>query len=231
MSDRPLLDRRRFIVAGLGAVLAACTGQTGNPSATGAAGSSPSPSPSTDPSPTGDSDPVAAPSPSQAADVTATPSGGRELPTGIVPTSVVIPAIGVEAPCVQLNLTADEVEVPEDFGDTGWWVQTRRPGEIGPAVIGGHVDSRRGPAVFYRLRHLRPGDEVTVRDAGSETRTFVVSRDPIQVDKYERPPEVFGFGADRPELRLITCGGDFNPSIGHYTDNIVVFCHDPSFKA
>lgn len=169
---------------------------------------------------------MAAPSPSEATDVT-----GRDLPTGIVPTSVLIPAIGVDAPCVQLNLTADEVEVPEDFGDTGWWVQTRKPGEIGPAVIGGHVDSKSGPAVFYRLRDLRPGDEVTVRDADGESRVFVVNQDPIQVDKYERPPEVFGFGEGRPELRLITCGGDFNPSIGHYTDNIVVFCHDPSFEA
>lgn len=229
MSDRPLLDRRRFIVAGLGAVLAACAGQTGDSSTAGAAGSSPSPAPT--PSPTADGDPVAAPSPSQTDATAAASSGGRELPTGIVPTSVVIPAIGVDAPCVELNLTADEVEVPEDFGDTGWWVQTRQPGEIGPAVIGGHVDSKSGPAVFFRLRDLRPGDEVTVRDDAGESRTFVVNQDPIQVDKYERPPEVFGFGEGRPELRLITCGGDFNPSIGHYTDNIVVFCHDPSFEA
>ena len=147
-----------------------------------------------------------------------------------MPTRVRIPAIDVDVSCVEVNLRADEVEVP-DFGLAGWWVQTRKPGEIGPAVIGGHVDSKSGPDVFFRLKDLRPGDEVTVADESGEERTFVVNEDPIQVDKQERPPEVFGFGQARPELRLITCGGEFNPAIGHYTDNIVVFCHDPAFEA
>lgn len=231
MPDRPLLDRRRFIVAGLGAVLAACSGRAGGPATLGTGAPS---SPGSSPTPIGGTATVAAPSPTPAPNETSSPSAARpsaDLPTGIVPTRVEIPAIGVDAPCVQLNLTADEVEVPEDFDDTGWWVQTRQPGEIGPAVIGGHVDSRSGPAVFHRLRELQPGDEVTVRDDADEARTFVVDRAPIQVDKHDRPPEVLGFGQARPELRLITCGGDFNPSIGHYTDNIVLFCHDPSFDA
>lgn len=234
--QRPLLDRRRFIVAGLGAVLAACAGQTdGDPVAAGDATSDASPSPSDAPSADASTPASPSPSPSPSAspsetyDITTTPGGGQDLPTGIVPTRTRIPSLGVDAPCIELNLTSEEVEVPEDFGDTGWWVQTRKPGEIGPAVIGGHVDSKSGPAVFFRLKELRPGDEVVVSDDQGESRTFVVSQDPIQVDKYERPPEVFGFTNARPELRLITCGGDFNPNIGHYTDNIVVFCHDPAF--
>ena len=217
MTDRPAsLDRRRFLVAGLGAVLAACSGQTTSPSAAS------SPSPTGRPSPTRAPSPTAAPSPSASATEVAA-AATPDLPTGIVPTRVRIPSIGVDAPCIELQLKADEVEVPEDFDDTGWWVQTRQPGEIGPAVIGGHVDSRSGPAVFYRIGELQPGDEIVVEDDAGETRTFAVDREPLQVDKYERPQEVFGFTDPVPQLRLITCGGDFNPAIGHYTDNIVVF--------
>lgn len=217
MTDRPPhLDRRRFLVAGLGAVLAACAGQTGGSTSA----STPTPgrteAPSSTPSPTASPTPSASPTEAAAA-------AAPELPTGIVPTRVRIPSIGVDAPCIELQLKADEVEVPEDFDDTGWWVQTRRPGEIGPAVIGGHVDSRSGPAVFFRIGELRPGDEIVVEDEAGETRTFTVDREPLQVDKYERPQEVFGFTDPVPQLRLITCGGDFNPAIGHYTDNIVVF--------
>lgn len=234
MTD-PLLHRRRFLVAGIGSLLAACAGGASGVNGSGAqddiAGADRSPSPRPSPEPAPSRSATASPSPRESFDITTSPSAGQDRPTGIVPTRVEIPAIGVDAPCIELNLTAQEVEVPEDFDDTGWWVQTRKPGEIGPAVIGGHVDSRSGPAVFFRLRDLRPGDEITVRDEAGETRTFVVDRDPIQVDKYERPEEVFGFTDPRPELRLITCGGDFNPAIGHYTDNIVVFAHDPAFEA
>lgn len=230
MSDhRPALTRRRFVVAGLGALLAACAGETGSDAtSTAAAPTSPSPEPS--PSPSATSSPAPTPSPSETYDITTTPGGGEGLPTGIVPTRIEIPAIGVDETVVEVSITADEVEVP-DFGLAGWWVQTRKPGEIGPAVIGGHVDTKSGPDVFFRLKELRPGDEVSVTDDNGDTRTFVVSEDPIQVDKQERPPEVFGFGQGRPELRLITCGGEFNPAIGHYTDNIVVFCHDDTFEA
>ncbi len=149
-----------------------------------------------------------------------------DFPTGIDPVRIVIPAIGVDADVVDLRLTADQVEVPDDFGDVGWWTPTRRPGEIGPAVMGGHVDSTSGPAVFFRLTELEPGDEILVNGADGDTRTFVVDR-ALQADKYERPPEVFGFGQGRPELRLITCGGAFDPSVGHYEDNYVVFAHQP----
>lgn len=184
-ADHPLLDRRRFLVAGLGVMLAACAGtDTGDSTDTAAAApttddepSSPTSSPddtTASPSPT---DEPASPSEEPSAPEPSTP----EYPTGVIPVAIVIPAIDVDAPVVDLSLTATEVEVPEDFGDAGWWTQTRRPGEIGPAVIGGHVDSKSGPAVFYRLADLRPGDEVTVADEAGETRSFVVSEDPIRV--------------------------------------------------
>lgn len=227
---RPL-SRRRFVVAGLGALLAACTGQVRNEDRAAVGGAptpAPEPTPSSTPSVSPPPSPALSPSPTETFDVTTTPGGGADLPTGIVPTRITIPAIDVDAACVELDLRRDEVEVP-DFGLAGWWVQTRRPGEIGPAVMGAHVDSRSGPDVFFRLRDLRRGDTVMVRDEDGATRTFVVDLDPIQVDKDDRPPEVFGFGERRPELRLITCGGDFNPAIGSYDSNIVVFAHDPSF--
>lgn len=236
-TDRRLLDRRRFLTAGLTAVLAACAGETSaGDDQLADATSPPSPTPSPQPSPTASpepsTDPSASPSPTaDPAELAAQSPTSGEFPTGIDPHRIEIPAIGVDAPVIDLQLTTESAEVPEDFGDTGWWVQTRQPGEIGPSVIGGHVDSKSGPAVFFRLRDLRPGDEIVVRDEAGAARTFVVNRDPIQVDKYERPAEVFGFGENRPELRLITCGGDFNPSIGHYDSNIVVFAHDPTYEA
>lgn len=234
-TDTPLMNRRRFLVAAASSLLAACAGAApGDPGAApeeapgGGAGSSPpEASPTASPSTRGS----AATKTADPAELAAQSPTSNEFPTGIQPVRIEIPELGVDAPVIDLQLRANEVEVPEDFDDAGWWVQTRQPGETGPAVIGGHVDSKSGPAVFYRLRDLRPGDEIIVHGEDGETRTFEVDQDPVQVDKLDRPPEVFGFTNARPELRLITCGGDFNPNIGHYTDNIVVFAHDPTYGA
>lgn len=238
---RPL-DRRRFLVAGLGAVLAACTGTSSREVARVDAEGPATPPRPTRPTPTRpDRSPAPAAGAPSDGDQPGAPGARRPAgpeprpevvtpayPTGIVPASIAIPAIGVDARVIDLQLTADEVEVPTDFDEAGWWVQTRKPGEIGPAVIGGHVDSTSGPAVFFRLASLRVGDEVVVADATGGTRRFVVDTAPVQVRKDARPPEVFGFGEGRPELRLITCGGDFDPTTGHYVDNVVVFCHAPT---
>jgi hypothetical protein len=135
---------------------------------------------------------------------------------------VEIPAIGVDAATVDLDLRGDEPEVPSDFADTGWYTQTRLPGEIGPAVLAGHVDSVNGPAVFARLDELVEGDEITVHGTDGQTRVFVVTGSG-RYPKGALPDEVFGFGLDSPELRLITCGGSFDRSVGHYRDNHVVY--------
>jgi hypothetical protein len=145
-----------------------------------------------------------------------------EFPRGIVPVRIEIPAIGVDAPTIDLKLNGPEPEVPTDFDDTGWYRETRKPGEIGPSVIAGHVDSRRGPAVFFDLVDLVEGDLVIVHGEDGDTRTFEVVGTG-QYDKYALPPEVFGFGEGVPELRLITCGGNFDRSSGHYEDNYVVY--------
>jgi sortase (surface protein transpeptidase) len=138
------------------------------------------------------------------------------------PIHIRIPAIGVSAAVVRLGLNHDgTLQVPADFDATGWYTGGPAPGETGPAVIAGHIDSRSGPAVFYRLRELRPGQEITVgRTDGSSVRFAVdgVAQYPKQVFPTEA---VFGPSPD-PLLRLITCGGAFDRSQRSYRDNVVV---------
>jgi sortase (surface protein transpeptidase) len=139
------------------------------------------------------------------------------------PVRIEIPAIGVRAPLVPLGLDAGgALEVPARFGDAGWWAGGPRPGERGPAVIAGHVDSRTGPAVFFRLSQLRAGDPISVvRRDGSRVR-FVVRRS----ERYPKArfPTAHVYGATRrATLRVITCSGAFDRASGHYLDNTVVF--------
>ncbi|MGH3650584.1 MAG: class F sortase [Acidimicrobiia bacterium] len=143
-------------------------------------------------------------------------------PTGIEPMRIQIPSIGVDADVVDLSLAGPEPEVPSGFDDAGWYTATRNPGEIGPAVIAGHIDSRSGPAVFYRLDELKPGDDIILSSGDGRMRSFVVV-DSGQYPKTDLPTEVFGFDQPVPELRLITCGGTFDSSVGHYRDNYVVY--------
>lgn len=152
-------------------------------------------------------------------------SGSRQyVPDGDHgPAALAIPAIDVTASVVDLGLNADRtLEVPQDYGEAGWWAGGAGPGAPGPAVIAGHVDSRDGPAVFYRLRELVPGDEVRLTlDNGSVVR-FVVER-LERHPKNDFPTEsVYGQTPD-PTLRLVTCSGDFDAATGHYVDNTIVF--------
>jgi sortase (surface protein transpeptidase) len=169
--------------------------------------------------------PASAPSPTLARATRTTMSGpspstalARPSPA---PTHIRIPAIGVSASVVRLGLERDGTLQVPDFGVTGWYTGGPAPGETGPAVIAGHIDSRRGPAVFYRLRELRPGDEVAVERADGSTVRFAV-HGVAQYPKRTFPTEaVFGPSPD-PLLRLITCGGTFDRSRESYVDNIVV---------
>lgn len=140
-----------------------------------------------------------------------------------IPVRIEIPSLGVRAPIIRLGLNPDRsLEVPKDFGDTGWWSGGSRPGEAGPAVIVGHVDSHTGPAVFYRLSELRKGDTVVVvRRDGSRARFTVQGSERFPKDEFPTA-RVYG-RTDGPTLRLITCGGDFDSSTGHYVDNTIVY--------
>lgn len=143
-------------------------------------------------------------------------------PNGIDPERIVIPAIDVDADVIDLGLESNgEMEVPTDFSQTGWFTPGPRPGRVGPAVIAGHVDSRTGPAVFSDLVELQPGDEIEVH--GDEDAVTFVVRETEQHPKDAFPTEKVYAGTPGPELRLITCGGDFDDSERSYRDNIIVY--------
>ncbi|HEY7597472.1 MAG TPA: class F sortase [Actinophytocola sp.] len=138
------------------------------------------------------------------------------------PERVTIPAIGVDAQLVPVGLKGDgAVETPR-FGLAGWYEPGPRPGDRGAAVLLAHVDSKAdGPDVFYRLHELKRGDRVRVgyHDA---TATFVVT-DTEQVDKSALPTKRIWAATKRPVLRLITCGGEFDPAARSYRDNVIVY--------
>ena len=140
-----------------------------------------------------------------------------------LPVRLQIPAIDVSTPLVKLGRLPDgSLEVPKDWDTAGWYDKGPRPGQPGPAVILGHVDSKTGPAVFYQLRTLRPGDTVRVGLADGRILVFRVQR----VQRYpkdEFPTEAVYFPTLNRELRLITCGGEFDSARHSYLDNIVVY--------
>ena len=149
-------------------------------------------------------------------------------PVGL-PVALSIPAIDVQSDMITVGLNPDgSLEVPQpgpDYDKAAWYEGSPRPGEVGPAVIEGHVDSaENGPSVFYELGALTAGDTIDVtRDDGS-VATFVVDELRV-VPKDDFPTlEVYG-NTPGPELRLITCGGPFDSTAGSYVDNTIVFAH------
>ncbi|MGB5760351.1 MAG: class F sortase [Acidimicrobiales bacterium] len=158
--------------------------------------------------------------PSPSTSPTSPPSTQVAAPIGIR-----IPAIDVEATMLPLGLKNDgSIEVPSDFSQTGWWADGPEPGEVGPAVILGHVDSRQGPAVFYDLRRLQPGDTVQIDRVDGSAVTYAVDR----VEKHPKnafPTETVYGPTPEPVLRLVTCGGDFDRDARSYKDNVIVFAN------
>ena len=152
----------------------------------------------------------------------AAPSSTRPPSRPSPPVRVEIPAIGVSSRLVRLGLNADgTMQVPGDYDLAGWFTGGAMPGQDGPAVISGHVDSKTGPAVFYRLRDLRPGDTVRVQRAAGDWLAFEVTGT-ARYAKAAFPTEAVFGPVTGPVLRLITCGGDFDRASGHYRDNMVV---------
>jgi sortase (surface protein transpeptidase) len=133
-----------------------------------------------------------------------------------------IPSIGVQSELLDLGIAADgTAEVPQDYALAGWFRDGGRPGGRGPTVLLGHVDSQSGPAVFYRLRDLTPGDVVEVGTDDGTVARYAVQRTE-QVPKDDFPTfAVFGATAD-DVLRLVTCAGEFDRGARSYEDNLVV---------
>lgn len=139
------------------------------------------------------------------------------------PVRLRIPSIGVDAPVDPLALDRNGVLPPPDTNDgTGWWRAGPEPGERGPAVIVGHVDSYTGPAVFVRLRDLAAGDRILVDRADGSTAVFVAQRTERHPKDAFPTRAVYGDTADA-ELRLVTCGGDFSTEDRRYADNVIVY--------
>jgi sortase (surface protein transpeptidase) len=142
------------------------------------------------------------------------------------PVRLEIPQINVRSDLLQLGLNADQtVQVPPLSRDSeaGWYKYSPTPGQLGPSVILGHVDSAKyGPGVFFKLGALRPGDTLSVTRSDHITAVFRVDR-VVSYPKDRFPTlEVYG-NTDSAQLRLITCGGKFDLSSHNYQDNIVAF--------
>ncbi len=140
-----------------------------------------------------------------------------------VPVRLNIPAIGLKVPLSELGRNPDgTVEVPADFRQAGWYRLGPSPGQLGSAVILGHVDSYLGPAVFFRLRYLRPGEHVNVTLADGVITHFVVR----QIAMYPKTnfPGTLVYGSHGySALQLITCGGVFDTNTRNYLSNVVVY--------
>jgi LPXTG-site transpeptidase (sortase) family protein len=155
-----------------------------------------------------------------------TPTSQHETTAAAVdPAEVDIPKIDATSTLVGLGLNDDQtVQVPpvEEPMQAGWFTGAPRPGEAGPAVILGHVNGGGHAGIFARLHELADGDEVRVKRVDGSTLTFTVTRvDQVPKDAFPTD-EVYG-NTEGPELRLITCGGDFDRSAHSYEDNIIVY--------
>ncbi|MFJ4684762.1 class F sortase [Streptomyces sp. NPDC088789] len=142
------------------------------------------------------------------------------------PDRVRIASIGVDAPLMGLGLTTSgSLDVPpaERKNLAGWYEAGAQPGETGTAVVAGHVDNTKGPAVFYRLGALKQGSRIEVDRRDGTVAEFTV--DAVEVYDTDAFPDRKVYGAaDRPELRVITCGGGYSRDTG-YQGNVVVFAH------
>ncbi|MGY1749668.1 class F sortase [Modestobacter sp. SYSU DS0511] len=168
-----------------------------------------------------------APSPAEPARAAAPPApvvvaetAGTNAPA---PVRLRVPAIGVDSPLPAIGVDGDGALVPPtDSTRAGWFAAGPAPGQPGPAVLAGHVDDRSGPAVFFRLEELTAGDEVLVDRADGSSVAFTVTRVAAYPKTDFATAEVYGPTAD-PQLRLITCGGEFDRDRRSYTDNVVVY--------
>ncbi len=143
------------------------------------------------------------------------------------PIALDIPSIGVHSVLQYVGLNADHtLQVPQPgpyYNDAAWYKYSSTPGALGPAVIVGHVDTApQGPSVFYSLGRLKPGDRVMVSRGDGRVAVFRVSG----VREYSKdhfPTKLVYGQTNFAALRLITCGGAFDSTTGHYVDNIVVY--------
>ncbi|WP_329614057.1 class F sortase [Streptomyces brevispora] len=175
--------------------------------------------------------PVPAPAPAPGSAVPETPAPGPSLPRS-VPTRLRIPTLAVDAPFTSLSIGASGKLDPPPANDqnlVGWFKDGVTPGERGASIVAGHVDTTIGPAVFLQLRFLQPGASVDITRTDGTVATFKV--DTVETFSKAKFPDKRVY-SDTPDaqLRLITCGGNYNKTAKDYEDNVVVFAHLDSSK-
>jgi hypothetical protein len=144
------------------------------------------------------------------------------------PVALSIPAIAVHTTLIRLGVTAQgTLQAPSSTSVAGWYTGSPRPGDIGSSIIAGHIDSYQGPGVFFRLRLLRPGNLVYVREADGRVATFRVNSVRMYPKNHFPTTTVYGPSPDA-ELRLITCGGVFDQATGSYLSNVVAYTTEVS---
>ncbi len=197
-------------------------------------GPTPATTETAEPTPTPDSieasdsaDPTTAIDQSTAPPSDVAPSASPGPLAASAPVRIDIAAIDVHAPVIPLGLADDgTLGVPTpgpEYGNVAWYDRSPTPGEVGPAILTGHLDSAHdGPSVFYRLGALRPGDRVRITRADGSQVTFRVATVTRYPQRNFPAEDVYG-NLDHPGLRLITCGGDLDPHTRHYLDNVVVY--------
>jgi len=143
-----------------------------------------------------------------------------------VPETLTVAAVGISSKLLHLGLASDgTMQVPPLFGqpsEAGWYEYSPTPGQIGPSIIIGHIDTYKGPSVFYRLGAIQPGDEVDVGLTDGTTAVFRVTG-VREYGKASFPSRTVYGPTSNAALRLITCGGDFDYATGHYLSSTVVF--------
>ncbi|MFE8700653.1 class F sortase [Cytobacillus sp. FJAT-54145] len=141
--------------------------------------------------------------------------------SGIIPTSVSIPSIGVEANILQVGLQEDGImEVPEDVMEVGWYTNGAKPGQNGNVVLAGHVDSYLGPGIFFNLKNVSIDDEIIISNGEEIVKYRIVKKEAYP---YDQGPieEIFGYTSQK-RLHLITCTGRYNPFTDNHAERLVV---------
>ncbi|KFU75454.1 Sortase (surface protein transpeptidase) [Amycolatopsis lurida] len=147
--------------------------------------------------------------------------------SGTRPTNVKIPKIGAESNLIAVAVNKDgKMAVPSAKKpmQAAWYQLSPVPGDVGPAILLGHVDGNKQPGIFYKLKDVNPGDEVLVDRSDGKSLKFVVEKKD-QVPKDQFPEEAVYGNTDKPQLRLITCGGVFDQEEHSYKDNIIVYAN------
>jgi sortase (surface protein transpeptidase) len=175
--------------------------------------------------------------------LTACGSGGRPAASGAAPTptsvpvtkpydklrptEVKIPKINADSSLIAVAVDKDgQIAVPSVSQpmQAAWYRFSPVPGDLGPAIILGHIDGNHQPGIFYHLNDLNPGDEIDVSRSDGKDVKFVVDHK-IEVPKNQFPADAIYGNTDKPQLRLITCGGVFDHAAHSYVDNVVVYAN------